>query len=171
MQSQNNIRQDNLRLEIATLIEDIADANVRNPCTGKFKVNVSMPDATETTLAVRSDNVANTDRSNGMFSTNTLASTEYVELVIPEYMKVCMTGQLATIPAGTKFVVGYVGANNNDCKIVGLYGKESFSGIIYTFYEEQLKLKQLTKRVIKLEKLHNIVYKGPLIGGETVDGM
>jgi hypothetical protein len=27
VQSQNNIRQDNLRLEIATLIEDIADAN------------------------------------------------------------------------------------------------------------------------------------------------
>jgi hypothetical protein len=171
VQIHNNVRQDNLRLEIATLLEDITGADVRNPCKGKFKVNIAMPDASDATLPLRNDNLSNSDSSNGMFRPTTLTSTEYIELVIPEYIKVCMTGDIATIPAGTKFVVGYVGANNNDCKIVGIYGKESFSGILYTFYEQQLKLKQLTKRVIKLEKLHNIIYKGPLIGGETVDGM
>lgn len=171
MQIQNNIREDNLRLEIAELIEPIEDADVRNPCKGKFKININMPKAATGTITIPTNNVINKKKTGNVFGASTITSTEYIEITIPEYIKVCMTGEKAEIPAGTKFIIGYPGANNNTPKIVGLYGIESFSNILYTFYETQLKLKQLTLRMIKLEKLHNIKYEGPLIGGEIADGM
>lgn len=123
-----------------------------------------MPNAEDAIDTISSSNIIN--RSRGSLGSSRLTSVEYVELIIPESIKIFLTADQPIIPEGTKFIIGYAGANPNDARILSLYGMEQLSGILYTFYESQLKFIQLTMRIEILEKMHNIKYLGPSIGGE-----
>ena len=164
---QNKLREDNLRLEIGTLVEDISDYELRNGTVGKFKITAIMPNATDDTIDIGSGNMG---LKINPFAPTKIQSSEYIELPIPASLRMYYTALEAKIPAGTRFIVCFTGANLNDSRIIGLYDKEPDNKFIYTYYEMHLKIAQLVERIEDLETIHGIIFEGDLIGGELPNG-
>lgn len=104
-----------LRTEIAILQQDVPS---NNPGTAKFKIPVIMTDDTVSRIvASGSKNIIN--RRNGNISGFSVNLENTISLRIPlEYTY--FYGK-KIVPAGTKFLVTFVGGNINDIIIIGRY--------------------------------------------------
>lgn len=106
---------DGLRIEIAVLQEDIP---ANNPGTAKFKIPVLMTEDTVSHItASGSKNIIN--RRNGNISGFTVNIENTISLRIPLEYTYFYGKEI--VPAGTKFLVVFVGANVNDIRIIGRY--------------------------------------------------
>ena len=115
----NEINQDNMRTEIATLDEDITidEESVTKTIKGKFKIPVIMTTDTVASVQTSNKNVLNRNNSNLKGSSMNLNNT--ISLVIPKEYIMFYNG--TKIPKGSKFLVSFVSANVNDIKIIGRY--------------------------------------------------
>lgn len=116
MNNLNKLYLDGLRVEIAVLQENV---NAKNPGSARFKIPVLMTESKVTTF-VGYSNILNNDR-NANIVNSSISFNDTIELYIPtEYTYFCNTD---TIPAGTKFIVAFVGGNINDIHIIGMYDR------------------------------------------------
>lgn len=116
----NEINQDNFRVEIATLAEDITidkDA-IKKTVTGKFRIPVLMTNDTVANVQTSNKNVLN--RTNSSLKGSSMNLNNTISLTIPKEYIMCYKG--SKIPKDSKFMVSFVSANVNDIKIIGRYG-------------------------------------------------
>lgn len=112
--NKNYIDMDRLRTEIAILQQDV---NAKNPGYAEFKIPVIMTHDTVGYIDTSNKNIIN--RRNGNLSASAVNMEETITLYIPtEYTYFCGKN---TVPAGTRFIVSFIGGNVNDIKIIGRY--------------------------------------------------
>jgi hypothetical protein len=103
-----------MRIEIAVLQEDISR---ENPGTAKFKIPVIMTEDTVAHITTNNSNILN--RTNGNLANAYVNIENTIDLYVPqEYTQYY---DVDTIPAGTRFLVAFVGGNVNDIRIIGRY--------------------------------------------------
>ena len=105
---------DDLRMEIAFLLEDI-DAN--NPGIAKFSIPVLSTEDNTGTYITNNNNIINDIKGNSAVAV--VKIDNYIELRVPKEYTVFYGAD--TIPAGTRFIVAFIGGNVNDIKIIGRY--------------------------------------------------
>jgi DNA repair exonuclease SbcCD ATPase subunit len=115
----NEMNQDNMRTEIATLEEDvpISDEAIYRTIKGKFKIPVLM--TTDTVASVQTSNKNVLNRNNGSLKGSSMNLNNTISLTIPKEYILCYKG--TKIPKGSKFLVSFVSANVNDIKVIGRY--------------------------------------------------
>ena len=107
--------QEQLRLEIAILEEDIS---ATNPKTASFTIPALMTEQYKGKKYVNNYNVINKNKT-GTPSISTITIDNTIKLQVPkEYTK--WYGSII-IPKGTKFIVAFVGGNINSMRIIGRY--------------------------------------------------
>jgi hypothetical protein len=110
----NIFSRDNLRLEIAILQEDV---DPKNPGTAKFKIPTLLTENTVASIQTNSTNIRN--KTNGNLASAGINMENTIEIKIP--LEYTYFYDAYVIPAGTRFIVAYIGANVNDIKIIGRY--------------------------------------------------
>lgn len=142
MNSGTFISTDNLRIEIAVLQEEV---NAYNPGKGKFRIPAIMTEDTVAFLHTSNKNILN--RRNGNIKNSPINIDNNIELYIPlEYT--FFYGD-TIVPAGTKFLVSFTGANVNDIKIIGRYDEsvgDPFE-ILTNYINESMKDENATDRI------------------------
>lgn len=112
-QDQSYIAQDNLRLEIAILQEDIKS---QDPGEAKFKIPTIMTGDSVGNSNVVSKNSAN--KYEFRYKPN-ITYDDTITLKVPlEYT--AFFGK-RIVPKGTKFIVAFIGGDINNIKIIGRY--------------------------------------------------
>lgn len=110
----NELNIDNLRLEIAILLEDIS----KKETYARFKIPVIMTeDNVSHVSSFGSKNVIN--KRNANISGYSVNIENDIKLKVPLEYIYFYDGDI--IPAGTKFIVAFIGGNVNDIKIIGRY--------------------------------------------------
>ena len=149
----NEINQDNMRTEIATLDEDIIldEESISKTIKGKFKIPVIMTTDTVASVQTSNKNVLNRNNSNLKGSSMNLNNT--ISLVIPKEYIMFYNG--TKIPKGSKFLVSFVSANVNDIKIIGRYDgdktdSDDTSDNLLSSYIKLLK--EIDERLKKVEQ-------------------
>lgn len=118
MQNSTFLDVNDLRLEIAILQENI---NSQKSGTYKFKIPAIITTNNVSTIYTRANNLAN---KNALKSTATMTQfDDCIDLYVPLEHIVFYNGDI--VPAGTKFIVGFVGGNVNDAKIISRYYDDS----------------------------------------------
>lgn len=148
MESSNGVNLNNLRIEIATLIEAVP---LVNPVQGKFQISVIMTQNSTAITTASTRNIQN--KSAGAQKTATVQNTNYMLINIPMCFRVFFNN-LSAIPVGTRFLVSFVGANVNDARIIGLYDTEVYTGFAYSYAQMQAEIESLKSRVSTLESYH-----------------
>lgn len=111
----NTLDKERLRIEIAVLQENVP---ANNPGTAKFKIPVLI-----TENIVGHINLFNNTINKKTGKGTPVHAEDTVKLRIPlEYTY--FYGE-KVVPAGTKFIIAFVGANTNDIKIIGRYDHSS----------------------------------------------
>jgi hypothetical protein len=142
---QNTVNQDYMRIEIATLVKDL---EIISSDKGKFNIPVLMTNKDTTTVVSSNSNIVNTSSK----KKSKIDINDYIELSVPIAFKMFFT-ENKYIPKGTRFLVTFVGANVNDARIVGIYDSEPCNNLLYSYYELQEKVKDLTSKVERLESI------------------
>lgn len=110
----NELDIDGLRIEIAILLEDIPKKEIE----AKFKIPVLMTEDTISHITSSgSKNVIN--KRNANISGYSINIQDAISLKVPLEYIYFYNGDI--IPAGTKFLVAFVGGNMNDIKIIARY--------------------------------------------------
>ena len=116
MQNQDNqsyMAQDNLRLEIAILQEDIKS---QDPGSAKFKVPTIMTGDDVGYNCASSKNSANKDIYR---CKSTVTYDDTITLKVPLEHTAFFGKRI--VPKGTKFIVAFIGGDINNIRIVGRY--------------------------------------------------
>lgn len=116
MQNQSNqtyMAQDNLRLELAILQEDVKS---QDPGSAKFKIPAIMTGDSVGSVHATSKNSANKKSYHG--KSNATMDDTYTLEIPREYTAFC---DKFIVPKGTKFIVAFVGGDINNIRIVGRY--------------------------------------------------
>lgn len=141
MESFNSLNQDYLRLEIATLVNDVP---LKSKTVGKFKINALVQKYANDKRTSRTNNIYNKNVSSG-----TIDSKDSIDITIPIYMRMFFNNT-KTIPKGTRFIVSFIGANINDAHIVGLYDEEAYNHT-YSYFQLVEEFKALRSKVAALD--------------------
>ena len=115
MQNSSNYL-DNIRIEIAVLQENIT---CFKPATAKFRIPTLMTEDTVYSATTGYSHIIN--RRNGNIGASTVNIENSIDLYVPFEYTFAYGSEDRIVPSGTKFLVCYVGANVNDCKIIGRY--------------------------------------------------
>jgi hypothetical protein len=158
VESNNSLNIDQLRTEIAILQQPV---DLKNPVKGKFKIPVVMTQDNVSTISTSTRNIQN--KSTGAKRSTTMSSENYIEVDIPMNLRFFFSDK-KKIPAGTKFIATFVGANINDAKIIGLYDTEQYTDFIFSYYELEKKFKEVVKRLKKVESLNGISHSDSDMG-------
>ena len=102
----NNLNIDYLRIEIAILQEDVLSTN---PGRAKFKIPTIITESFNDTINVRTHVMTGT----------TINIEDTIDLDIPTEYTYFYGADI--VPAGTRFLVAFVGGNVNNIKIIGRY--------------------------------------------------
>lgn len=111
---ENYVSSSNLRLEIAIAQQDI---DAKSPGICKFKIPALVSNDTVGTVYITGDNIINKTLGNSGNIFTKFDNT--IDLYVPKEYTVFYGADI--IPAGTRFIVGFVGANINDIRIIGRY--------------------------------------------------
>lgn len=121
----NQLNIDNLRIEIAVLQENVS---ANNPGTAKFKIPVIMTEDTISHIAAYGiNNIVN--KKNANISGYSINIEDTIDLKIPTEYTYFYGKKI--VPAGTRFLVAFVGGNVNDIKIIGRYDYNKDGDIPY----------------------------------------
>ena len=87
------------------------------PCKHPYYIKALVPLETEVgrTIVVKRNNIVNKDLT--WLSTQPMTSEITIDLYLPKYLMLDYPQKY--IPKGTKFLVGFVGGNINNCQIIG----------------------------------------------------
>lgn len=110
----NALYYDGGRIEIAVLQEDL---DAKTAGWAKFKIPVVMTQDTVARVSASNFNILN--KRNTTLSSAYINIENMIDLYVPQEYTY-FTG-LETIPAGTRFLVCFVGNNINDARIIGRY--------------------------------------------------
>lgn len=110
----NDININNLRIEIAILQEDVQSSN---PGSAKFKIPVIMTNDVIGHINTSNNNILN--KVNGNLSASSINMEDTITLKIPTEYTYFYGSSI--VPAGTKFLVAFIGGNINDMQIIGRY--------------------------------------------------
>lgn len=102
----NNLNIDYLRIEIAILQEDVPSAN---PGRAKFKIPTIITENFSNMMNMRTNIMAG----------STINIEDTITLNIPTEYTYFYGSDI--VPAGTRFLVSFVGGNVNDIRIIGRY--------------------------------------------------
>lgn len=114
MHNNNFLDTNNLRTEIAILQEDI---DPKNPSIHDFKIPVIMTSDNVQSIYTPNTNILN--RRNANLSNAPIEFKNVIKLKVPKEYTYFYEGDV--MPAGTKFIVAFIGGNINDIKIIGRY--------------------------------------------------
>lgn len=117
MNNQNQLDINRMRTEIAILQEDI---NAKNPGWAKFKIPVIMSNNNIAHITTTNYNISN--KISGNIKASSVNLNNSILLRVPEEFTYFWPTDI--VPAGTRFIVTFVGANVNDIKIIGRYDYE-----------------------------------------------
>lgn len=110
----NYLDTDRMRIEIAVLQEDL---DAKKAGWAKFVIPVIMTQDTVLRYTVSNTNILN--KRNTTLSSSSVNIENMIDLYVPQ--EYTYFSGVDIIPAGTKFLVCFVGANVNDAKIIGRY--------------------------------------------------
>lgn len=110
----NYFENDRLRTEIAILQEDILAIA---PGTAKFKIPAIMTEDVVAHISTGNKNILN--KRNGNLSASAVNVKNTISLKVPLEYTYFYGSEI--VPAGTRFIVAFIGANINDIKIIGRY--------------------------------------------------
>lgn len=145
----NNLKIDNLRIEIAILKNTVT---AKKTTKGKFVIPVLTHGAQSGKISTANSNISNTIATKS--KTNTINSSDYIELDIPACFRIFFGPN--KIPANTKFLVAFTAGDINQARIIGLYDTEQYKQFAWTYMELQKKVKRLISAVTSLQKIHGI---------------
>lgn len=140
MESNNTLPIDNMRIEIATLTEDIKSNNNK---PGKFRIEAIMTKNDTGKVYVSNNNIRNSNTAN--LKSSSINLNNFIELDIPSCFRILYGKN--KIPKGTRFLVGFTGANLNDARIVGLYDTEVYGEYLYNHKQVENKIGEIIDKV------------------------
>ena len=117
MNNSNQFDIDRMRTEIAVLQEDI---DAKNPGYAKFKIPVIHSDTTIAHITTSNTNIRN--KNSGNIKQSSVNIKDTITLRVPEEYTYFWPTEI--VPAGTRFIVTFVGGNVNDIRIIGRYDYE-----------------------------------------------
>lgn len=113
-----------IRIEIAISMQAF---NAFTPGIYRFKIPVLMTENTVSRFSTSSANIVN--RRNGNIGSSSVSIDNGIDLYVPYEFIFDYGNEL--IPVGTKFLIAFVGANINDCKIIGRYDQSTDKMVEY----------------------------------------
>jgi hypothetical protein len=117
MNNSNQFDMDRMRTEIAILQEDI---DAKHPGIAKFKIPVIMSNDNIAHITTNNYNISN--KKTGNIKSSAININNYIALRVPEEFTYFWPTE--KVPAGTRFIVTFVGGNVNDIRIIGRYDYE-----------------------------------------------
>ena len=141
MESFNELNPDYLRLEIATLLKDVP---LKSKIVGKFKINTVVQKYETNRKMTKTSNIYNKNVSSA-----TIESKDSIDIPIPVHMRIFFNNG-KSIPKGTRFIVGFVGADINNARIIALYDQEPY-GQAYSYFQFIEEFKILRHKVAALD--------------------
>lgn len=135
----NSFDFDRLRIEIAILQEDVL---AKNPGVAKFKIPVIITEDTVSHIETSNSNIIN--RRNGNLSSSSINIENTIKLKIPTEFTYFYGKEI--VPAGTRFLVAFVGGNINDIKIISRY--DSIDTVIKEESKEEVDLDKLIEEKV-----------------------
>lgn len=109
----NMLDKERLRTEIAILQEDVPS---NNPGIAKFKIPILITESINGHISITANTSFGKRSKSNIISIN---SEDTIKLRIPTEYTYFYGAKI--VPAGTRFIVTFVGANVNDIKIIGRY--------------------------------------------------
>ena len=140
MKSNNALKIDNLRIEIAILQEDI---DSRTQQLGKFKIPTVMINEKKGIIHTPSNNIRNT--SSAISKSSSIKFNDHINLIVPYYLRI-FYGK-PKIPKGTKFLVSFTAGNINDGRIIGFYDQEFYQNYVYNYEQLENKIAEMISMI------------------------
>ena len=115
----NYSSSEGLRLEFAILQEDIPAGE---SCTAKFKIPTLINTGTVARINTNTSTIRN--KTAGNLSSSIVDIKDIISLRVPmEYTY--YWGASKVVPAGTRFIVAFIGGNLNDIAIIGRFDRSN----------------------------------------------